>query len=409
MRIIQVNKFHYLRGGAEKYFLEISQALTLAGHEVAMFSMHHPLNWTGEWNKYFISRISFNEPGLKQILAAPGRIIYSLEAKRKFTKLIKDFKPDIIHIHNIYHQISPSILDVAKKYKIPVVMHVHDYKLICPNYKLYTEDKICYRCLGKRYHEAIFHKCLKDSYGFSSLVALEMFIHHKILKIYEKSVATYIAPSRFMNEVLIDFKYLSSNCEILYNFVEPKLLETPINYKTEDYLLYFGRLAEEKGVLTLLEAYDQVKDKNLKLKIVGAGPDKFKMQKEVWAFNFGKRVEFLGSKYGDELNDIISKAKAVIMPSVWLENMPFALLESLALGKIVIASEIGGIPEIVEDGVNGFLFKSGDASDLAKKINELNKFNLTEMATQARASVAKYVMDNHVLKLIDIYKKILKK
>lgn len=132
MRILQVNKFNYIRGGAEKYFIEISKNLEELGHQVAIFSMHHPKNNPSPWEKYFVSRLSFNEAKLRDRLITPGRILYSLEAKRKFKSLVKDFKPDIIHIHNIYHQISPSILDVAKKYQIPVVMHLHDYKLICP-------------------------------------------------------------------------------------------------------------------------------------------------------------------------------------------------------------------------------------------------------------------------------------
>ena len=134
MRILQVNKYNYLRGGSEKYFIELSKELERAGHQVAIFSMRHPKNLPSLWEKYFVSRVSFSENSLYYSLLRPFRVLYSFEAKRKFSKLIKKFKPDIIHIHNIYHQISPSILPVAKKYNIPVVMHLHDYKLICPNY-----------------------------------------------------------------------------------------------------------------------------------------------------------------------------------------------------------------------------------------------------------------------------------
>ena len=123
MRILQVNKFNYLRGGAEKYFLDMTEKLRSDGHEVAVFSMHHPKNLPSTYEKYFVSRISFNEAKLRDKILAPGRIIYSLEARRKFKKLVKDFKPEIIHLHNIYHQISPSILSIAKKFNIPVVMY----------------------------------------------------------------------------------------------------------------------------------------------------------------------------------------------------------------------------------------------------------------------------------------------
>ncbi len=408
MKILQVNKFNYLRGGAERYFLEVSRALSEAGHEVAVFSMHHPKNWTGPWNKYFVSRISFNDSKWRDYLLAPSRIIYSLEAKIKFDRLVRDFRPDIIHVHNIYHQISPSILDVAKKYKIPVLMHVHDYKLICPNYKLFTEGQVCYRCLGQRYCQATKHKCFRGSRVASLLVTVEMYIHHKLLKIYENGVKHYIAPSRFIADTFSKFYYPTKNFSVLYNFIDEKFLTRDINFAPADYLLFYGRLSEEKGIATLIAALDRVKNKKLKLIIAGEGPAIDKLKREAWAFNFGRRVEFVGAKYGEELNDLIDRARAVIIPSVWLENMPFVLLESLALGKIVIASKIGGMPEIITDQVNGFLFAPGDEVDLANKIEALEKNDLKKMALAARQSVSNLTLDKHLLQLLDIYKKIIK-
>jgi len=405
MRIIQVNKFNYLRGGAEKYFLEISRALVDAGHEVAVFSMHHPKNWTGAWNKYFVSRISFNEAKLRDYFLMPGRIIYSLEAKRKFAKLVRDFKPDIIHIHNIYHQISPSILSVAKKNKIPVIMHVHDYKLICPNYKLYTNGQVCYRCLGQRYCQAVAYKCFRGSYLASALMTAEMYFHHKIIKIYENTIKHYIAPSNFIVSIFSEFSYPTENFSVLHNFIDDKFLRGDINFTTDDYLLYYGRLSDEKGIPTLINALAHVKDKKLKLIIAGDGPALDSLKKEAWSLNFGKRVGFVGAKYGDELNDLIKRAKAVIIPSVWLENMPFVLLESLALGKVVIASKIGGMPEIIDDTKNGFLFAPGDDRDLAKKIEALDELDLRKIALAARESVAHLTIDKHLAALLLIYKK----
>ena len=133
MKIIEVNKFYYRRGGAESYLLDIEKKLQSEGHQVAIFSMKHPKNQPSVWEKYFVSRLSFNEGSLWDKIRYPFRLFYSFEAKRKFEKLVKDFQPDVIHIHNIYHQISPSILPIAKKYGVPVYMHLHDYKLICPN------------------------------------------------------------------------------------------------------------------------------------------------------------------------------------------------------------------------------------------------------------------------------------
>jgi glycosyltransferase involved in cell wall biosynthesis len=217
MRILQVNKFHYNRGGADKYYLSLIKNLEQDGHQVAAFSMYHPKNSASLYAKYFVSRLSFNEGGLIDILKTPGRMIYSLEAKRKFKNLVKDFKPEIIHIHNIYHQISPSILDIAAKFKIPVVMHLHDYKLICPNYQLFVGGETCEACKPHKYFNCYRKQCFKGSKSKSMLATLEMFIHHRLLKIYEKNIHTFIAPSDFMKQKLVEFGWNINKIKLVIN------------------------------------------------------------------------------------------------------------------------------------------------------------------------------------------------
>jgi len=407
MKILQVNKFHYLRGGAEKYFLDISEALRQNGHEVAVFSMNHPKNLPSPWAKYFVSRLSFNESKLRDKLLAPGRIIYSLEAKRKFRKLVLDFRPDIIHIHNIYHQLSPSILSVAKKYHIPVVMHLHDYKLVCPNYQLFVDNQICYRCRPHKYCQAIKHRCFQGSWPKSVLVALEMWLHHRVWKIYEKNISLYLAPSAFMKETVTSFGFPKEKVEVLYNFIDESKTKSS-EIKPEGYLLYYGRLSFEKGIDVLLQALRLIPG-GPRLKIVGSGPEADRLKENVKSLGLQKSVEFLGAKYGAELEEIILKAKAVIIPSVWAENMPFVLLESLALGKVVIASRTGGLPELITPGETGFLFKNGDYADLAKKISALNNYNLEQIGAAARATVADLTLEKHYARLLEIYSRLLTK
>lgn len=405
MKILQVNKFYYLRGGAEKYFLDMSETLRQDGHEVAVFSMRHPKNLSSPWEKYFVSRISFNEAKLRDKLLAPGRIIYSLEAKRKFKKLVNDFKPDIIHIHNIYHQISPSILSVAYKYNIPVVMHLHDYKLVCPNYQLFVAGQICYRCRKHKYCQAIKHRCFNGSLVKSTLVALEMFLHHRVWKIYEKSVNLYIAPSEFMKQTVVSFGIPEEKVEVLYNFInQPKIQ----SIKPQNYLLYYGRISPEKGINILLQALKLISGSPT-LKIVGSGPVIDDLKASVKSLRLEKTVEFLGARYGAELNEIILRAKAVIIPSIWAENMPFVLLESLALGKVVIASQTGGLPELIVPGENGFLFENSNASDLAEKIKSLENYNLLNIGLSAKKIVADLTLDKHYQKLLAIYQRFIKK
>lgn len=404
MKIIQVNKFNYLRGGAEKYFLTVADELRRRGHDVAIFSMQHPKNIPCPWDKYFVSRVSFNEGNFWQRLIGAARTLYSFEAKRKFKALVKDFKPDIIHLHNIYHQISPSILAVARKHKIPVIMHLHDYKLISPNYQLYARGSVCYAGAAPNYFTCFWKKCFRDSYLASLLVSLEMFFHHTVFKLYEKSIARYIAPSRFMKDICVRFGVPSDLITVLYNFIDQK--SKPEN-NLEDYLLYFGRLSEEKGIGILLEALSKV-GKNQILKIAGTGPSELALKKLVKDLQLTSQVEFLGHLSAPEMSLVLARAKAVVIPSLWLENMPFAMLEALAVGKVVIAAQSGGLAELIIDGVNGLSYAANNSSALAQKINNLDKINLTKISQAAMATVDNFTLDKHVTDLLSLYENSLK-
>jgi len=176
MKILLINKFFYKKGGADVYFLNLGRLLEQAGHEVAYFSMRHPNNLKTEWSKYFVSRVDFTErQGWTRELGKAGRFFYSFEAKRNLKKLLQDFEPDVVHLHNIYHQLSSSVLDVLKNHSARKVMTLHDYKLICPNYKLFTQGALCERCYRKKYYKAVLHKCLQNSALASLLAAVEMY------------------------------------------------------------------------------------------------------------------------------------------------------------------------------------------------------------------------------------------
>jgi glycosyltransferase involved in cell wall biosynthesis len=404
MRILQVNKFNYLRGGAEKYFIEISRKLEEKGHQVAVFSMNHPNNIDSPWSPYFVSRISFNEGTWRDFFLSPIRILYSLEAKRKFRKIIKDFEPDIIHIHNIYHQLSPSILPIAKKHNIPVVMHLHDYKLVCPNYQLFAKNKICFRCQKTKYYNCLKYKCFKNSFWKSLLATLEMYFHHKILKIYRKNIDLFIAPSAFMKKTVASFSWPEEKIKLIYNFFDkiPKEISSDLS----DYGLYFGRLSKEKGIDVLLKAL-KMSSSNMKLKIVGSGPEENNLKAVVKDLDLSEQVSFFGPKYGDDLYETVSRAKMVFLPSVWCENMPLALLESLSLGKVVLASKTGGLPELIEDQKSGFLFENANPADLAEVIDNIDNYNLKEIGERARKRVEDLGIDNHSEKLLSIYRELL--
>jgi glycosyltransferase involved in cell wall biosynthesis len=406
MKILQVNQFYYPRGGADKYFLDLTKTLTEAGHQVAVFSMAHPKNWPSPWSSYFVSRVSFNEGNLVDKLKTPGRVLYSREAKMKFARLVRDFQPEIIHLHNIYHHISPSILTVAKEYKIPVVLHLQDYKLICANHSLFTKGAICERCRPDKYYECLKNKCIKNSWAGSALAVAEMYLHHSILKIYGKNVDWYIAPSQFMKDKVVSFGHPAENISVIFNPYNAEISTATFpeeNQPDAPYLLYFGRLSLEKGLETFIRAAAQ---SGQKAKIVGEGGEEASLRK--LADQLKAPVEFIGFKNNQELRPIIQGAKAVVIPSIWDENMPLSLMEAWSLGKVVIASRIGGLPEAIQDNKNGLLFNPGDAADLTRKIRQLDKIDCLAISRAAKKTVADFSPEKNLQQVLAVYQRLLK-
>lgn len=403
MRILQVNKYHHNKGGADKYYLNLSKLLEERGHDLAYFSMQHPDNIESNWSKYFVSNIEFNNGNLFDKFKSPFRIFYSQEAKRKFEKLIIDFKPEIIHLHNIYHQISPSILHVSKKYKIPTIIHLHDYKLICPNYQLFVNNNVCEDCKVYKYYNCFIKKCHKNSYSKSALVAFEMYFHHRLLNIYRKNIDYLISPSNFLRNKFIDFAWDENKITTIYNPFDSNLIKNS-KIKSEDYLLYFGRLSREKGIDIIIKA---LKNTKILLNIVGKG--EYENELKNLASKLNVRVNFLGYKEKQELSEIIQKAKAVIIPSIWYENMPLNMLEALSLEKIVIASNIGGMPEIIKDKQNSFLFEPGSVNSLKETILNLNNYNLKEIEKKAGLSVLNLSPANNIDQVLSVYKRFINK
>ncbi|MFH0853954.1 MAG: glycosyltransferase family 4 protein [bacterium] len=403
MRILQINKFYYLKGGAERYFFELSRLLEKNGHKVIPFSMADSLNSYSIYNKYFSNTVDVNNFSFKDII----KIFYNYEAARRLNKLIKKEKPDIAHLHNIYYHLSPSIINVLRKNNIPIVQTLHDYKIICPNYKLFSDGNICYKCKNKKYYNCLFRKCVKNSKAKSLLAMTETYIHNFILKTYFK-IDVFIAPSDFLKNAVIEFGVSPEKIKTAHNFIDPSYLSITKNKITanNNFILYFGRLSNEKGINVLLEAMLKI-HKNISLKIAGAGPELENLKKITLNLDLKNRVELLGIKHGHELSELLNNAKAIIIPSIWPENMPYTMLESMAMGKIVIASRIGGIPEVITDRTNGFLFKPGDSSDLAEKINEMDKFDLKTIGSNAKKTAAAFNPKNHYNEIMEIYKNLI--
>lgn len=373
MKILQVNKFHYPQGGADTYFLDLCRMLEAKGHSVARFSMQNPKNLPSAWDRFFVSQVDYNEGSFANRLKGAGRIFYSREARRKFDALLGEFHPDIIHIHNIYHQISPSILLSSRKAGIPVVMHLHDYKLLSPNYTLFSGRRLYDRCIGGNYWRCVPDRCFKGSAIKSALVAAEMYLHHDILRVYEENVDIFAAPSQFLADMVMKHRpELASKVRVIPNPVDDRRF-VPAPEGKRDYFLAYGRLAYEKGFDIVIQAFAALKPAGMRLMIVGDGPERKNLEDLVKGLGLTGSVDMPGALVGDDLTHVIQNAYAVVVPSRWFEVFGLTNIEAMACGRPVIASAIGAIPDIVRDGENGLLFLPENFPDLAEKMAAILK------------------------------------
>jgi glycosyltransferase involved in cell wall biosynthesis len=383
MKILLVNKYHYLRGGAERAYFDTAAILEEAGHETAFFSMRHPQNRSTPWERYFVDQVEYDDDGRSfwTKLSMAARILWNFEAQRKLDRLISDFRPDVAHLHNIYHQLSPSILWTLKRRGVPVVMTLHDYKLVSPNYNLFSEGRIWEESRPGKYYRCVADRCVKGSFLKSLVCAVEAYLH-RFLDSYGQA-DVFLSPSRFLAGKFREFGWKHP-----IEYVPQPLLPFPDSVpgwtetsSSDAPFVFVGRLSEEKGVDRAIEAMRHYRGKS-SLLIIGSGPDESRLRALAKSLGVEGRTDFLGAKYGEERERIVRLAKAVVIPSLWYENMPYVLLEALGAGRPVVASRLGGMAERIKEGVNGFLVDPGDAHAIAggmEKVDDLVRKNDTDL------------------------------
>lgn len=412
MKVLLIHKFHYMLGGTETFHYNLADALKAAGHEVIFFSMYDERNIPCPQDKYFVSNVDYNDQSLRGLKKAIVglKVIYNFEAKRKFEQLIKDERPDVAHIGLLHRQITFSVVDVLKKYNIPVVMHLHELTAVCPCYTMLRPDgAICSDCASKGYWNCVKNNCMKGSKAKSILAYAEA----KFLQFggYYNKIDTYIAECDFYKKLVEGAHFTRSPIIRMNNFL-PINQEYKAYYNHDDYILYFGRYAREKGVLTILQAYSKMKC-NEKLVLVGRGSEEGKIKQFVKENNLEERVVINGAIFGKEMDRIIEKAKVVLVPSEWYENGAFVALQALAKGKIVVASDIAGLSEIIQDGETGFLAEPGNPDSFANAIQKALSLTVDEYIEMSNHIVeyAKQRCDanNYVNKLIGLYNGLIKK
>lgn len=422
MRILLVNKFHYRKGGAETYYLTVGSELERMGHEVAYFSMRHPDNLPCEWDKYFVTQREYNNVKNPLKAARDGMaLIYSPEAKRNFQALCEEFRPDVVHLNNVHRQITLSILDAPylRENKVPVFYTAHDYVTVCPGYLMLDGDgRVCDACLEDgRYRHCIEGRCVKGSRAKSALAAMEASFNraHKS----NRRIDRVIAPSRFMRSKLIEGGWPEDKVVFLQNFADDAILDRAANAgadatdRENPYLLFFGRLSVEKGVDTLLRAFDAALPslpQNMRLVVVGDGPDAADLKALASSLGCASRIEFAGYQTGGALQAYVERASLAIASSRWRENMPYSIVEALAAGTPVIGTNIGGIPELVDEGKTGFICEPGDVSSMADAISRGTSAFLDLSAySMLQRNCRSYVMENcsrekFMSDLVNLYK-----
>lgn len=412
MKVLMINKFYYLRGGTERYCFDMTRLLRRNGHTVIPFSMAHEKNWKSPYARYFVEEISFERSANPRrplnSLKAAMRAVYSGEAGQKLDRLIRDERPDMAYLHNIHHQLSLSILPVLRKHGIPIMWRLHDYSLFCPNYLFsYSRGAVCEACREGRYYQVVLRKCRKDSRAASLVAGLGAYLDHWLR--LPDLVDLFIAPSRFLKAKMIQHGLNAERLMVIPNFIDLSAFELaplvpPSRGKAgeeDGYLLYFGRLSSEKGLRTLIQAVAQVPEG--KLKIVGDGPQRQELEALAQRLA-GGRVDFTGHQPTEELLITLKRAKMVILPSEWYENCPYTILEAFALGKPVIASDIGGIPELIEDGGDGLLFEPRNWEELADRIRFLlhDGHRIEYLGSNTRRKIEeKYGADAHYTRFIE--------
>ena len=440
MKILMVNKFLYPNGGSETYIFELGKCLEGMGHEVQYFGMEHEGRIVGNKLELYTDNMDFHAKascgrGLFNKLTKlkyPFKIIYSGEAASKITRILQDFKPDVVHFNNINFQLTPSVIEAVADYDIRnhkdtrIIATAHDYQWVCPNHMLKkpANGQLCFECEGGAFGNCIRNKCIHSSTARSVLGTIEAYFyrHRKTYGL----VDTVICPSEFIKNKLETNPELTGKCHVMHNFMvdtaknkgtftnagtdtksdnpisaaqtqqaKPKQDAGDISGQQDKFVLYFGRFSKEKGIETLLKVCRSLPD----IPFVFAGNGELKSQVDEVP-----NIENLGFLNSEAMHNMIQRARFVVFPSEWYENCPFSVMEAQQFGTPIIASDMGGTPELVENGVTGELFQAGNEEELAGKIRRLwEDDELIGRYKEACSKVTFDTVEEYCGKLIKIY------
>ncbi len=403
MRILYCNKYNFPFSGTEVYMFELMDLMKAQGHEVALFSMADPRGQPTPYDQYFLPNIDFkkNTHGLLARAKLAAHAIYSTDARRRLRRVIAEFQPDVAHVRNIYHHLSPSILWELKAQGVPVLYHLNDFKLLCPTYNMVANGHACERCRGGQFRHVLTEGCYTGPPGSALLLMAEAYFH-RWLGTYPKCVDHFLTPSRFAKEKLIQNGFNGQKITVLPHF-QKMPLQAPASAGPNAPILYFGRLSPEKGVTDLLWAMKHLP--HVQLQVAGDGPQRSELEtltRELCLTN----VKFAGHVGGKALDHMIASARFTVLPSRAYETLGKTILESYAWGRPVVASDLGSRRELVDQGETGLLYPPGNVEQLRKAISFLvERPELTaQMGVAGRRFVeAQHAPEAHYRALMSLY------
>lgn len=384
MKILQVHNFYRTRGGecgvveAEKHLLESH------GHTVIQF-------WADSH--------TLDGMPLAKKAAAYIQIPYNFQIARRIKRFVSEHELDIAHVHNVFPMLSPAVYVALKRHSIPVVQTMHNYRLLCPNGLLYVHGKVCEACQQTGYWAAVQNRCMHGSLATSALYAAAVAWgwHNGT---FDSCIDRYIALNDFALGKLMAVGIPKNKIRICGNFVR-NFAEAPAVKRP--YALYIGRLSSEKGLFTLLAAARSVPE--LPIKIAGTGPLEVDLRQAIGEHRM-HHIELLGHVTGEAKQRLITQALCTLIPSEWNENFPLAVVESLSLGTPVVASRIGGLPELIDHGHTGLLFPQGDTDSLTECLRRISRetSDTMKMATNALTTARdRFSPQRHLEQLLGIY------
>lgn len=395
-RILLVSKFYYTRGGAEVVAINMANDLAKRGYEIGVFTMDYPQNLSPE-NFYTASQVDFSGGLIDKLKFAMRTMGYN-GIKSSFKKALQEFKPDIVHLHNVHSYLSPAVVKLAKEYGCKVVWTLHDYKLACPAYSCLNRGRICEKCFTSKIN-VVKERCFKENLPASVLAYFEA-VKWNVKKL-QRYVDYFVCPSAFIKRQMLKAGLQEGKLKVVCNFVDPikldQLKRAEIPDTRDDFYVYVGRLSEEKGVATLLKA---AKDLPYKLKLVGGGHlyDGFMAE-----YGNCDNIEFMGHQPAEKVAEILLSAKCLVLPSEWYENNPLSVIEALCAGIPIVGANIGGIPELI-DAECGETFESGNVEDMQKAIIRVMAKEKYDYKSIAKRSQECFSFETHFKQLKELYK-----